>query len=46
MTTDLAFELTGAHRQRALVTQQMVVLGELLLNRMLDNFTVDELRAP
>ena len=35
MTTDLAFELEGAHRHKLLATQQLVVLGELLVERVL-----------
>ena len=37
MTTDLAFELEGSHRNVALGIQQMIVLGELLVNRALEN---------
>jgi hypothetical protein len=36
MTTDLAFELEGSHRHKLLATQQLIVLGELLLERVLD----------
>ncbi|CRM01058.1 hypothetical protein IFR08_15905 [Pseudomonas fluorescens] len=36
MTTDLAFELEGSHRHKLLAAQQLVVLGELLLERMLE----------
>lgn len=36
MTTDLAFELEGAHRHKLLAAQQLIVLGELLIDRMLD----------
>ncbi|AZF55120.1 hypothetical protein C4J85_4673 [Pseudomonas sp. R4-34-07] len=36
MTTDLAFELEGSQRQKLLGAQQLIVLGELLLERMLD----------
>ncbi|AZP70689.1 hypothetical protein EJJ20_11280 [Pseudomonas poae] len=35
MTTDLAFELDGAHRHKLLATQQLIVLGELLVERVL-----------
>jgi len=35
MTTDLAFELEGTHRHKLLDTQQLVVLGELLVERVL-----------
>jgi hypothetical protein len=37
ISTDLAFELEGSRRNVALAIQQMVVLGELLVNRALDN---------
>jgi hypothetical protein len=37
MSTDLAFELEGSSRNVALAIQQIVVLGELLVNRALDN---------
>ncbi|WP_455824179.1 DUF6124 family protein [Pseudomonas graminis] len=36
MTTDLAFELEGTHRQKLLAAQQLIVLGELLIDRMLN----------
>ena len=36
MTTDLAFEFDGAFRQKLLATQQLSVLGELLVTRALD----------
>ncbi|SDL39503.1 hypothetical protein SAMN04490190_4897 [Pseudomonas libanensis] len=39
MTTDLAFELEGSHRHKLLAAQQLVVLGELLLERVLDTLT-------
>ncbi|AZF07416.1 DUF6124 family protein [Pseudomonas sp. R5-89-07] len=47
MTTDLAFELEGSHRQKLLGAQQLIVLGELLLERMLDTqvFTTQSLGA-
>jgi hypothetical protein len=35
MTTDLAFELEGAHRHKLLAAQQLIVLGELLVERVL-----------
>ncbi len=37
LTTDLARELEGSHRSLALSIQQLAVLGELLVNRALDN---------
>ncbi|SDV06785.1 DUF6124 family protein [Pseudomonas mucidolens] len=37
MTTDLASELEGSRRNVALAIQQLAVLGELLVNRALDN---------
>ncbi|MCU1751616.1 DUF6124 family protein [Pseudomonas sp. 6D_7.1_Bac1] len=37
MTTDLAFELEGSQRHVALAMQQLVVLGELLVNRALEH---------
>ena len=36
MTTDLAFELEGSHRHKLLAAQQLVVLGELLVERVLN----------
>lgn len=36
MTTDLAFELEGAHRHKLLAAQQLIVLGELLVERVLN----------
>ena len=33
MTTDLAFELEGANRHNLLTTQQLIVRGELLVER-------------
>ncbi|QHD09142.1 DUF6124 family protein [Pseudomonas sp. R76] len=36
MTTDLAFELEGSHRHKLLAAQQLIVLGELLINRVLN----------
>jgi hypothetical protein len=35
MTTDLAFELEGANRHKLLAAQQLTVLGELLVERVL-----------
>ena len=37
MSTDLAYELEGSRRNVALAIQQLAVLGELLVNRVLDN---------
>jgi hypothetical protein len=37
LTTDFACELEGWHRSLALSIQQLAVLGELLVNRALDN---------
>ena len=37
LTTDLACELEGSQRSLALSIQQLSVLGELLVNRALDN---------
>lgn len=37
MTTDLACDLEGSRRNVALAIQQLAVLGELLVNRALDN---------
>lgn len=36
MTTDLAFELEGAPRHKLLAAQQLIVLSELLIDRVLD----------
>lgn len=36
MTTDLAFELEGANRQKLLAAQQLIGLAELLVGRLLD----------
>ncbi|MCS3417649.1 hypothetical protein M2399_002307 [Pseudomonas sp. BIGb0450] len=36
LTTDLAFEFDGAFRHKLLATQQLSVLGELLVTRALD----------
>lgn len=35
MTADLAFELEGANRYKLLAAQQLTVLGELLVERVL-----------
>ena len=35
LTTDLAFELGGSHRQKLLASQQLIALGELLVERVL-----------
>ncbi|NWD79923.1 hypothetical protein HX891_06020 [Pseudomonas reactans] len=35
MTTDLAFELEGASRHKLLASQQLIVLSELLVERVL-----------
>lgn len=35
LTTDLAFELEGSHRQKLLASQQLIALGELLVERVL-----------
>ncbi|KQT63372.1 MULTISPECIES: DUF6124 family protein [unclassified Pseudomonas] len=37
LTTDLACELSGAQRSLTLSIQQLAVVGELLVNRALDN---------
>ncbi|MNP34948.1 hypothetical protein D3C76_1282580 [compost metagenome] len=37
MATDLACELEGSRRNVMLAIQQLAVLGELLVNRALDN---------
>ncbi|MFB3302232.1 DUF6124 family protein [Pseudomonas sp. AMR01] len=36
MTTDLAFELDGSTRQKWLAAQQLIVLSELLIDRVLN----------
>lgn len=36
LTTDLAFEFDGAFRHKLLASQQLSVLGELLVTRALD----------
>ena len=35
ITTDVAFELEGENRQKLLGSQQLIVLGELLIERVL-----------
>ncbi|MCX4064852.1 DUF6124 family protein [Pseudomonas sp. S1Bt30] len=45
MTTDLAFELEGAHRQKLLASQQLIVLGELLIDRLLDTLSFPHAQA-
>lgn len=42
MSTDLACELEGPRRNVALAIQQLAVLGELLVNRALDNLDLPE----
>ena len=42
LASDLAFELEGTRRHVALAIQQMISLGELLVNRALDNFDQPE----
>lgn len=37
MSSDLAGELQGAHRSMAMALQQLTELGELLVNRALEN---------
>lgn len=37
LTTELACELSGAQRSLTLSIQQLAVIGELLINRALDN---------
>ena len=37
MTTDLSFELEGSNRQKLLAAQQLIVLSELLVERILDS---------
>jgi len=37
MTTDLADQLEGSHRNVALAIQQLAALAEMLINRALDN---------
>jgi hypothetical protein len=45
MTTDLAFELEGSRRNKALAIQQLIVLGELLVNRALDHLETSDSTA-
>ncbi len=45
MTTDLAFELEGSRRNKALAIQQLIVLGELLVNRALDHVDTSDSTA-
>lgn len=42
LTTDLAFELEGSRRNKALAIQQLIVLGELLVNRALDHLDTSD----
>jgi len=42
LTTDLACKLEGSHRSLALAIQQLAVVGELLVNRALDNLDPSE----
>ena len=42
MSTDLACDLEGSHRNVALAMQQLAVLAELLVNRALDNLDPPE----
>ncbi|RON10239.1 hypothetical protein BK659_05695 [Pseudomonas brassicacearum] len=47
MTTDLAFQLEDSRRNVALAIQQLIVLGELLVNRALEHFdTPDAAHGP
>jgi len=41
ITTDIAFELEGTQRHKLLATQQLIVLGELLVEKALDALTID-----
>ena len=45
MTTDLALELEGSRRSKALAIQQLIVLGEILVNRALDNLDTSDSMA-
>ncbi|MFW0753958.1 DUF6124 family protein [Pseudomonas sp. H11T01] len=45
MITDLAFELEGSRRNKALAIQQLIVLGELLVNRALDHLDTSDSTA-
>lgn len=42
MTSDLAFQLDDSRRNVALAIQQLIVLGELLVNRALEHFDTPE----
>ena len=42
MTTDLAFELEGTNRQKLLANQQLIALGELLIERLLDTLVLTD----
>lgn len=42
MSTDLAGELEGSRRNVALAIQQLAVLGELLVNRVLDKLDLSD----
>src|SRR5689334_4506421 len=47
MTSDLAFQLEDSRRNVALAIQQLIVLGELLVNRALEHFdTPDAAHEP
>lgn len=41
ITTDIAFELEGAQRHKLLATQQLIVLGELLVEKALNALTIN-----
>ncbi|VVO08323.1 DUF6124 family protein [Pseudomonas fluorescens] len=45
MITDLAFELEGSRRNKALAIQQLIVLGELLVSRALDHLDTSDSAA-
>jgi hypothetical protein len=45
MITDLAFELEGSRRNKALAIQQLIVMGELLVNRALDHLDTSDSTA-
>jgi hypothetical protein len=42
MTSDLAFQLEDSRRNVALAIQQLIVLGELLVNRALEHFDMPD----
>jgi len=42
MTTDLAFQLEDSRRNVVLAIQQLIVLGELLVNRALEHFDMPD----